>query len=91
MLYFGEWSKNEIYHYKENELKTKQAELNDLLRSGAEFMIHMTKHKYYAEGFRMSLSESFKNHCKELYTSSSVPSENDFTNFFSGLGSHRCH
>lgn len=38
-------------------------------------MIHMTKHKYNAEGRQMSLSESFKNHCKELYTSSSVPSK----------------
>lgn len=39
---------------RENELKTKQSELNDLLRSRAEFMIHATKHKYYAEGSRPS-------------------------------------
>lgn len=39
---------------KENELKLKQAELNDLLRNKAEYMIHITKHKYYAEGSRPS-------------------------------------
>ena len=39
---------------KETELKSKQAELNDLLRSRAEYMIRITKHKYYAEGSRPS-------------------------------------
>ena len=34
----------------ENQLKTKQAELTDLVRRRAEYMIHITKHKYYAAG-----------------------------------------
>lgn len=38
----------------ENQLKTKQAELNDLLRCRAEYMIQLTKHKYYTEGSRPS-------------------------------------
>lgn len=38
----------------ENELKSKQAELNDLLRNRAEYMIHITQRKYYAEGSRLS-------------------------------------
>lgn len=35
---------------KENKLKAKQAELNDLLRNRAEYMLQTTKHKYDAEG-----------------------------------------
>ena len=39
---------------KESDLKIEQAELNNLIRSRAEYMIHITKHKYYAEGRRPS-------------------------------------
>lgn len=39
---------------RESDLKIKQGELNNLLRSRAEYMIHITKHKYYAEGSRPS-------------------------------------
>ena len=101
----------------ENQLKTKQAELNDLLRRRAEYMIHITKHKYYAEGSRPShllaltlkqqeakraipaircarkgvvtsteeVIETFKDFYQDLYTGGPTPSENDFSNFFSGL------
>lgn len=101
----------------ENHLKTKQAELNDLLMRRAEYMIHVTKHKYYAEGSRPShllaltlkqqeakrnipairctkrgmvtsteeITETFKDFYKDLYTGGPQPSENDLSNFFSGL------
>ena len=80
-------------------------------------MIHITKHKYYAEGSRPShllaltlkqqeakraipaircarkgvvtsteeVIETFKDFYQDLYTGGPTPSENDFSNFFSGL------
>lgn len=38
----------------ESQLKTHQAELNILLRHRVEYLMHITKHKYYSQGSRPS-------------------------------------
>lgn len=39
---------------KEYELKVEQAELNNLLKYRVEYLMHITKHKYYSEGSKPS-------------------------------------
>ena len=36
----------------DSQLKAHQAELNSLLRHRVEYMMHITKHKYYSQGSR---------------------------------------
>lgn len=56
---------NNYIEEKEHQLRAEQAELNNLLKHRVEYLMHMTRHKYYSDGSRPSRLLALTRKCQE--------------------------
>lgn len=88
---------------KDISLKLKQSELNDLIKQRVEYLMHITKHKYYSEGSKPTrlLALTLKKQEKQMTISAvrdphagivtTIPAiNNTFKDFFSSLYTSEC-